>query len=122
MHKRIKELRKYLDLTQDEFAKKLGIKRGTYTMFEIGRNPISEAYINLICRTFGASEEWIRTGNGPMIWDDAPGSGELLDIYRALLPKNRKRLLNHSKDMLEMQNEAMSKKPDLENATGQPNV
>ena len=66
MHERIKELRKALDLTQQEFADKLGIKRGTLANYEIGRNPPIDAVISLLCREFRVNESWLRTGQGEM--------------------------------------------------------
>ena len=66
MHERIKKLRKTLDLTQQEFAEKLGIKRNTIAQYEIGRNIPIDAVIKSICREFGVSEEWLRDGIGEM--------------------------------------------------------
>ena len=38
MNERIKELRKYLHLTQDEFGEKLGIKKSAVSKIEKGEN------------------------------------------------------------------------------------
>ncbi len=38
MKDRIKRIRKELDLTQQEFADRLGIKRGGIANYEVGRN------------------------------------------------------------------------------------
>lgn len=66
MKDRIKKIRKELDLTQQEFADKLGIKRNTVATYESGRNEPIDAVISLICREFDINEEWLRTGNGEM--------------------------------------------------------
>lgn len=66
MHERIKKLRKELGLTQQEFADRLNIKRGTMANYEIGRNVPIDAVISLICREFNVSETWLRTGDGEM--------------------------------------------------------
>lgn len=66
MNERIKELRKALGLTQQEFADKLGVKRGAIANYEIGRNEPIDAVIALICREFNVSEVWLRTGEGEM--------------------------------------------------------
>lgn len=63
---RIKKLRKALDLTQQEFADRLHIKRGTMANYELGRNEPIDAVISLICREFDVNEEWLRTGEGEM--------------------------------------------------------
>ena len=66
MNERIKKLRKALDLTQQEFADRIGVKRNTIATYEIGRNTPLDAVINLICKTFNVSETWLRTGEGEM--------------------------------------------------------
>ena len=64
MQERIKFLRKKLDLTQEEFAGRLGIKRGAIANYELGRNEPIDAVIKLICTTFDVDEKWLRTGEG----------------------------------------------------------
>lgn len=66
MNERIKKLRKTLDLTQQEFADRLGIKRNTVATYESGRNEPIDAVISLICREFNVNEEWLRNGTGEM--------------------------------------------------------
>lgn len=66
MHNRIKAIRTSANLTQQEFADKLGIKRGTIANYELGRNEPIDAVITLICREFDVSENWLRTGEGDM--------------------------------------------------------
>lgn len=66
MNKRIKELRKALGLTQQEFADKIGVKRNSMTNYETGRNTPIDAIVVSICRIFNVSEEWLRTGQGEM--------------------------------------------------------
>lgn len=66
MENRIKQIRKELNLTQQEFADRVGVKRGGIANYEIGRNELSDAVISLICREFNINEIWLRTGNGEM--------------------------------------------------------
>lgn len=66
MDERIKELRKALSLTQQEFSERIGVKRNTVAQYEMGRNPPNDTVITLICREFNVSEEWLRTGAGDM--------------------------------------------------------
>lgn len=66
MNERLKKLRKDLDLTQQEFSDKIGIKRNTLATYESGRNKPIDAVINLICREFNVNEEWLRDGQGDM--------------------------------------------------------
>jgi len=63
---RIKEIRKSHNLTQQEFADRLGVGRSTIAGYENGeRIPVS-AVITLISREFGVNEEWLRNGTGKM--------------------------------------------------------
>lgn len=71
MNERIKELRKSLGLTQEQFAKRLGIKRGAVANYEIGRNNPIDAVVSLICREFNVNESWLRTGEGEMFVQNA---------------------------------------------------
>ena len=61
---RIRQLRKTLDLTQQEFAEKIGIKRNTIANYETGRNEPVDSVIALICRKFNVNKDWLRTREG----------------------------------------------------------
>lgn len=66
MGDRIKELRKALGLTQQEFSDRIGVKRNTIAQYESGRNAPIDAVVSLICREFNVNEEWLRNGEGAM--------------------------------------------------------
>lgn len=67
MSERIKLLRESLNMSQDEFANKLGLKsRGKIANIEYGKTMPDDAFLQLICATFGVNETWIRTGEGEM--------------------------------------------------------
>ena len=66
MYERIKTLRKTLNLTQQEFADRIGVKRNTIAQYENGRNNPIDTVVFLICREFSVSEEWLRYGTGEM--------------------------------------------------------
>ena len=72
MNERLKELRKTLKLTQQEFADRLNIKRGAIANYEIGRNAPIDAVISLICKEFSVNEDWLRTGEGEMFKERSP--------------------------------------------------
>lgn len=68
-HERIKSLRKYLRLSQAEFAEKLGTTRdviGNIEYNRLKRPEQKESLYKLICKEFGVSEEWLRNGGGEM--------------------------------------------------------
>lgn len=66
MKDRFKEARKSLNLTQDDFAARLGLTRGAITNVELGKVDPKPKFIDLVCRTFGINEIWLRTGIGEM--------------------------------------------------------
>lgn len=66
MNDRIKDVRKALKLTQDEFAEKLGLTRGAITNIELHKTEPKPLLINLICTTYNVNETWLRTGEGEM--------------------------------------------------------
>lgn len=67
MNERIKELRKVLGLSREEFANKLGLKsRGKIENIELGRTSPDEPFLDLICKTYNISPEWLHSGQGEM--------------------------------------------------------
>lgn len=84
MNERIKKLRKALDLTQHEFAKRIGSVQNTITGYETGRRIPSNQVISLICKTFNVSETWLRTGEGEMFSPKASAAMEALARERGL--------------------------------------
>lgn len=109
MGERLKELRKSLGLTQQEFADRLGIKRNAITNYEVGRNAPADMVVSLICREFNVSENWLRTGEGSMFqkqesfsldeFAKARGASEIeleiLKVYFEIDPKIRHVLIDH---------------------------
>lgn len=66
MKERLKELRKALNLTQQELADQLHIKRTNIGNYESGVSSPTDSVIALICRVFNVSEDWFRNGIGDM--------------------------------------------------------
>lgn len=63
---RIKALREAEALTMRQFASRLAISSGAVSQIENGKTGISGQTIRSICREFGVSETWLRTGEGEM--------------------------------------------------------
>lgn len=70
MNERIKQIRKTLKLTQQEFADCLGVKRNTVATYEGGRNSPVDAVVSLICMKFNVREDWLRHGTGEMFKEE----------------------------------------------------
>ncbi|MFL8801458.1 MULTISPECIES: helix-turn-helix domain-containing protein [unclassified Clostridioides] len=65
-NKRIRELRLNLNLSQEEFANKLNLKRNTISLIENGKRNASERTLNDICKVWSVSENWLKNGIGEM--------------------------------------------------------
>ena len=82
---RVLILRKYLGLTQESFAEKIGVNRATITSIEINKNPLTETNLKLICFIFGVNEQWLRTGEGEMFQKNKSLlETEVLEMFRRL--------------------------------------
>ena len=66
MKDRIKAVRKELALNQTDFGLRIGVKQGTVAAYESGSRIPLDSVIVSICREFGVSEHWLRTGEGEM--------------------------------------------------------
>lgn len=66
INERVKELRKTLKLTQDQFAEELNITRSSLSVIEIGKTAVTERNIKEICNKFNVNQDWIRYGEGEM--------------------------------------------------------
>lgn len=64
MYNRIKLVRQKEGLTQEQFAGRIGLSRNFVAKIEIGNRVPSDRTITDICREFGVSETWLRTGVG----------------------------------------------------------
>lgn len=56
---RIKYLRKTLNLTQAEFANKIGLSRSNIANIEVSRIKVTDRTIKDICREFNVNEKWL---------------------------------------------------------------
>ena len=114
MNERIKEIRKTLNLTQQEFAERLSLKRNTIATYEMGKSVPSDRTITDICEKYNVNEEWLRDGSGEMFRAEEENSivaratmllGEkdplfeaFIDTYSKLTPRNRELLQQFMSD------------------------
>lgn len=63
---RILQVRKKLNLTQNQLAGQLGISQQHISHIEKGTKEPSELLIKHFCLLYGTSEEWLTTGEGEM--------------------------------------------------------
>ena len=106
MNTRIKKLRKALDLTQQAFADRLGMKQNTIATYEMGRSAPPTPTIVAICREFNVNEEWLRTGEGDMFKPEPKDAlDELIAQYR--LPREFRPLIDKYLELTPDQQEAV---------------
>lgn len=68
---RIRTVRKSNDLTMEQFGARIGLGKSAVNKIEKGINGTTDQTIQSICREFGVSEVWLRTGQGQMLDDSA---------------------------------------------------
>lgn len=73
INERIKQVRKSKGLTMEQFGSRIGLGKSAVNKIEKGINGTTDQTVQSICREFGVSEVWLRTGDGPML-DDTSGS------------------------------------------------
>lgn len=66
MNNRVKEIRKYIGLTQEKFSQSIGISRSNITNIELGKIQLTDRLIKTICSVYNVDEHWLRTGEGEM--------------------------------------------------------
>jgi transcriptional regulator with XRE-family HTH domain len=66
INERILEVRRAKGLTQEEFADRIQISRSMIGSIEEKRRTVKDRVVTLVSLTFGANENWIRTGEGKM--------------------------------------------------------
>ena len=127
MKDRVKEARKALNLTQAEFAERLGFTKSTISQWESGINQIPLATIGLVCSTFGISKAYLVNGDGEM-FTDAKTSSPLdllareyglseddrmvIEAYCRMPPRHRKAIqgfMDSARGRSSMDDEAYSK-------------
>ncbi len=88
MNQRLKLLRKQFNLNQSDFALRIGVSQSAVAAWESGiRNPI-DAIVQSICREFGVSEAWLRTGEGTMFVPQTPDAQIAAYVARTLKGNN----------------------------------
>jgi transcriptional regulator with XRE-family HTH domain len=62
---RVREARERVELSQPEFAGKIGIRRERLASYELGRVALRHDVALEICRIFNLNIHWLATGDGP---------------------------------------------------------
>jgi transcriptional regulator with XRE-family HTH domain len=101
--KRLIKLREALDITQEEFAKRIRVSKGYISSLEVSKRELNPRLIKLISDTFGVNERWLQTGKGKMFTNPKDVSlDEVISLYKQLHPKLQKLVIEQLKVLLEM--------------------
>ena len=63
---RVKEIRKSLSLTLEEFGEKVGVQRSAVSKIERGDRGLTDQMIKSICREFNVNYDYLMYGEGEM--------------------------------------------------------
>lgn len=90
MKNRIRDVRKYYDLSQEQFGERINISKPSVSAYERGEREPTERAIADICREFSIDENWLRTGAGEMrIKSDGERAEELSMKYNLSVLEKR---------------------------------
>ena len=83
MNERIKQIRKTLKLTQEEFGMRLGVTKYAICKMEKNSYSASARTIASICREFNIDYVWLTTGQGEMFVESDDQIAKLIDTVLA---------------------------------------
>jgi transcriptional regulator with XRE-family HTH domain len=108
MNERLRELRKYLGLSQRALCAKIGMTQSTYAALETGARDLRDAYLKLICNAFKVNEDWLRYGEGDMFLEEPNKElEELLKVFDKLTPALQRYLVKQARGLLELQKQSV---------------
>ena len=121
---RVKDVRKTLKLTLEEFGKKVGVTKQTVSRIENGINNLTDQMVKSICREFNVNYDWLMDGEGEMfsdlpqtVLDELCSQYELDDLDRFIvelyvgLPKDvMDGIKARAKDLIQKRNTSEEKK------------
>lgn len=103
MNSRIRELRKALHLSQNDFAARIGLKQNAVSCMEIDGATITRANIKLICLEFSVNEDWLVNGEGEMFVQSEKNIREFISLYKELSPEFQDYILRITRELLHTQ-------------------
>ena len=103
MNTRIKILRTFLKLSQNEFGSQIGLKPSSLSDIENARCKVTERVIISICAKYNVNEEWLRFGKGNMFIEDDKKFNEFFEIYKTLSKPLQEFLIQSANNLLDLQ-------------------
>ncbi len=124
---RIRLLRKSLELTQNEFAKKLNCSRDKIVTYELNKINFDFSFLDYICKVFKVNTNWLLNGTGEMFAQDAiltldeyaeknsltALEVDIIKAYMQLDEDIRFKLIEHFKQVFNKNDEIAATKEDI---------
>lgn len=115
---RIKQLRKFKNYNQLEFAEIIGIKQTALSLIETGKNAVTEQCIKVICLSLSVNEKWLRFGEGEMFASEKEKTVEerrFIELYEKLNPIMKDAALKQLESLVNAQNIQENKEKEDDN-------
>ena len=108
-NERIRQLRQDLDMSQTDFSRAICVSNSYTAEIENGHRTANDRIIRLICLTFGANEEWLKTGEGEMFAGPPIKRERIVTLFNELNPQSQELVLTVIDRLLKLQNQNPAK-------------
>jgi len=116
VNERLIQIRKVLKKSPTDFADALSISRSYVYEMEKNRRIVNDRIIKLVSMTFGVSEQWLKSGEGPMFIDAEGETRRKIEIlFDKLRPDFQEYVLRHIDILLELQGKCKSTEDKKDN-------
>lgn len=88
-----------LDMSQTEFAARLGVGRGVIKGIEEGRTEPKPLFLEHVCTIYNVNPEWLQTGEGEM-FQTPSADEELAELFGKLLSKDEPEIAKIKKKLI----------------------
>jgi transcriptional regulator with XRE-family HTH domain len=108
VHRRIRELRHTLKLSQVKFAAAIFISNGYLAKIELEHCPVNERLICLISAKFDVNDSWLKSGKGAMFKHAVLGTSvekqeRMIKVFNELYPNFQDHILKQMEELLVLQ-------------------
>lgn len=70
INERVRQLRKFLNLSQEEFGISIGLTKSGVSNIETGIRGVSDRHVKLLINSFNVNYDWLVCGSGHMFLDN----------------------------------------------------